>query len=259
MDRTDLCTAIKSCDHGFSVPPPAALLDGKAHTVYAYGIAIAGADANLELPGGPKSFTCTAGAPPLSPANGVKRHVPDETSFSAWKFNALQVAPETATEVASYTTGEPLPETPTVVQASGAPAVWVIDGDVRRHVVSPASLAAWNFTVATWTATQVNGYAQGPDWPENPFLLQADGDPADLRARPGSLDAPGDRGGRRWLREHAAGRHRGRELDERDTASSGSGGGCAVSPAAHGAAGLAGWGLVLGVVALLSRIRRRRR
>jgi hypothetical protein len=60
VSRPDLCSAIGSCVHGFSAPPPANLRDGKPHQVYAYGIASSGEGPNQELPGGPKSFTCDA-------------------------------------------------------------------------------------------------------------------------------------------------------------------------------------------------------
>jgi hypothetical protein len=65
--RADLCTAIHSCDHGFSVPPPLALMDGKSHAVYAYGIASSGDGPNELLGGTPQSFTC---APSASPGDG---------------------------------------------------------------------------------------------------------------------------------------------------------------------------------------------
>ncbi len=177
ISRPDLCTAIGSCAHGYSVAPPPALMDGKAHEVYVYGIA-AGSGPNVLLTGSPKTFTCQTPVPPLSPTAGVKRHITSETSLAAWHFTSLDIAKETAAEVASYAFGEPLAAKPMVVIASGAPAVWVIDGTVRRHVVSPASLSAWDFTVVTWTAAQVDAYPQGADWPKTPFVLQAAGDPA---------------------------------------------------------------------------------
>jgi MYXO-CTERM domain-containing protein len=67
VSRSDLCTAINSCDHGFSVPPPAALCDGNAHKVYAYGIASSGDGPNELLGGAPLSFTCAA--PPTPPGS----------------------------------------------------------------------------------------------------------------------------------------------------------------------------------------------
>jgi MYXO-CTERM domain-containing protein len=67
VSRPDLCTAIGSCVHGFSTPPPADKLDGKKHSVYAYGVAASGDGPNVELPGGPASFTCSEDSAPVSP------------------------------------------------------------------------------------------------------------------------------------------------------------------------------------------------
>jgi len=74
--RSDLCTAIGSCDHGFSVPVPAALLDGKAHQVYAYGIASSGQGPNELIAGAPRSFTCAASNASRSDA-GASGHAGD--------------------------------------------------------------------------------------------------------------------------------------------------------------------------------------
>ena len=63
VSRSDLCTAIGSCVHGFSVTPPAAIYDGKPHAVYAYGVAASGEGPNELLAGSPKTITCD-GPPP---------------------------------------------------------------------------------------------------------------------------------------------------------------------------------------------------
>ncbi len=176
--RSDLCTAIGSCNHGFSVPVPGALADGNAHTAYAYGIANANEGPTELLGGSPKTFTCQTPTPPLTTKTGLKRHVVDPTSFAAWSFVSLDIVKESDTFVSSYPTGTPLPETPTVVIAKGAPEVWVIDGSVRRHVINPTSLANWSFTakVVTWTQTAVDAYTQGADWPSTVFLMQGTGE-----------------------------------------------------------------------------------
>jgi hypothetical protein len=69
-NRSDLCKAIGSCVHGFSVVPPASIFDGKAHTVYAYGLAATGAGPNELLTGSPKTITCS-GPPPSSDDAGA--------------------------------------------------------------------------------------------------------------------------------------------------------------------------------------------
>ncbi len=201
VHRPDLCTAIGSCDHGFSLLPPVGLEDGKPHGVYAYGIAASGTGPNPLLTDAPKSFTCPAPAIPLSIAAGIKRWVSSPAIFTAWKFDyLLQVAQESPSEVASYVQGANVPDQPTVVLADdGSPAVWVIDGNVRRHVVNPDSLSAWQFSVAKMPAAQVNAFAQGPDWPLVPFLFVAAGQPAvymlDVAIPVSSQDAGAGEGG----------------------------------------------------------------
>jgi hypothetical protein len=213
--RSDLCTAIGSCDHGFSVPVPAAVRDGKSHTVYAYGVSSGGGGPTVLLPGSPKTFTCSSDAPPYAAQTGIKRHVIDPTSFSAWGFTALEIAAEGAPDLAAYPTGAPFPSTPTVVIATGAPEVWVIDGSQRRHVVDPTSLAAWGLSVTTWTAAEVDKYGEGPDWPEVPFLAQASGDPAvyiiDVSPGTPAVDAGAFDAGHHEAADAAVAHHHGRD------------------------------------------------
>jgi MYXO-CTERM domain-containing protein len=63
IDRSDLCTALGSCDHGFDVPMPSSMKDGKAHTVYAYGVDAQTGELSL-LTSAPKTFTCSV--PPVA-------------------------------------------------------------------------------------------------------------------------------------------------------------------------------------------------
>ncbi|HEY8091798.1 MAG TPA: CHAP domain-containing protein, partial [Polyangiaceae bacterium] len=264
VNRPDLCTAIGSCSHGFSVAPPAALRDGKAHTVYGYGVANADEGPTEELGGGSKTFTCAPEAPTLTPPGGIKRHVVSTTSFTAWSFNALQVAPETAAVVASYADGADLPASPTVVKTASAPEVWVIDGKTRRHVVDGASLAAWGFPITTWTDAQVSAVAQGADWPGTPFLLQGTGDPAiyvlDVAPTtpPGSTSGDGGTSGTHGqpVGGGTGDTDGGSSWTASNAASGGGGGGC--SAASGATPGGAGWAAGLAMSVLVLRSRRRR-
>jgi hypothetical protein len=150
------------------------------------------ADDDLEV----QIVVVAAPTPPLAPANGVKRWVTDGTSLAAWQFSVSSIVTEIDALVASYPTGAAMPASPKVVVATGAPAVWVIDGTVRRHVVSPASMTAWQFTAATWTTDQVNAYEQGPDWPTTPFVFQGAGQAAVyvIDTAPLATDADGGAG-----------------------------------------------------------------
>jgi MYXO-CTERM domain-containing protein len=177
VSRSDLCGPLGSCDHGFDLAPPRGLLDGQPHSVYAYGIDSAGGP-NTLLTNSPKTLNCPPPAAPLSPAEGVKRWVTDPTAFSAWNFSYTDdVAHYPDSTVSAYPDGPSWPATPTVVQADdGSPAIWVIDGSVRRHVINPASLAAWRFTsVQKWPAAQVDSYPQAVDFRPSPFLVMGSG------------------------------------------------------------------------------------
>lgn len=178
--RDDLCKNIGSCNHAYSIPTPIGLQDGKKHSVYVYGEDAQDSSLHL-LTSAPKSFTC---APPTIP-QGIKRHVVDPTSMKAWQLDGLlDVAQEPLASVQAVAAGPDLPAKPLAVIADdGSPEVWVIDVDkdgtqVRRHVINPTSLSAWQLSATTWTASKVNAVAQGPDWPAAPFVMQGAGDPA---------------------------------------------------------------------------------
>ncbi|MBI3204392.1 MAG: hypothetical protein HYZ29_22845, partial [Myxococcales bacterium] len=61
VSRPDLCAALGSCAHGFELPPPAALLDGQPHTVWAVGVDASGAPEKA-LTDSPKTLTCASGS-----------------------------------------------------------------------------------------------------------------------------------------------------------------------------------------------------
>ncbi len=67
MPRKDLCSELGSCNHGFSVPFPASLRDGKSHSVYAYAVDPETGEPQ-QLVGGPRSVSCSCGAEPVSGA-----------------------------------------------------------------------------------------------------------------------------------------------------------------------------------------------
>ncbi len=196
--RADLCTPLGTCTHGYSVPMPLGLRDGMQHTVYAYGEDQQ--DSSLQLlTGGPKTFTCK---PPAIPV-GIKRHVINPASMTAWKFDGLlDVAPEPLASVQAIPAGPDFPASPTTVIADdGSPSVWVIDAaqdgtQVRRHVINPTSLQAWSLAATSWPAAKVNAVKQGQDWPAAPFVTQGTGEPSVyvIDAAPGSSD-PGNSGG----------------------------------------------------------------
>jgi uncharacterized membrane protein YgcG len=178
--RSDLCKALGSCNHGWSLATPLGLQDGQKHDVYAYGTDAQ--DNSLQLlTGAPKSFTCQ---PPKMPL-GIKRHVINPAAMTAWKFDGLlDVAQEPLTSVQAVTDGPDFPASPTVVISDdGSPSVWVIDTtkdgtQVKRHVIDPTSMSLWQIAATKWTAAKVGAIPQGLDWPATPFVLQGVGAPS---------------------------------------------------------------------------------
>ncbi len=251
--RSDLCAPLGTCNHGFSLPTPRGLMDGKAHDVHAYGMDTAGGTAGLLT--GAKSFTC---APPPAPFTmAVKRHVVSSASFKSWRFSLLvDVAHYTAADVAALADGPDVPVAPLLMQADdGTPEVWVVDGTSRRHVQDPASLAAWRFDPASikkTPAATVYALDKGNDWPHAPFLVEGattddymiDGvdvaPPSAADAGPGaaSPDVPPPA-----------------TVAPQAADGGGGGGGCAASghPASEGSA----WMVLLGAAAAFARRRRR--
>ncbi len=137
QSRADLCTAIGSCNHGFSMATPLSLCDGQPHQVHAYGIDSAGGN-NPEI--GSKTLTCSAPA-----IHGYKRHVVNPASLAAWGFTAFNdVAPVSDAVLMTLSQSADWPVSPTMVRVMGSQVVWVLDRGFRREVRNQAVAAAWN-------------------------------------------------------------------------------------------------------------------
>ncbi len=257
--RTDLCTSIGSCNHGFAFNMPLGMLDGKAHPIHAYGIDTHGGT-NPELADSPKTFQCPNATPPFNAHSGVKRHVLDAATMTAWSFSRLvDVAPEPDSVIAAYPQGEDWSKKPALIQADdGSPEVWLLDGKMRRHVVSGASLVAWHRTVAEVVKTpaaKVNGIARGPDLPATPFLVIGSGPavyvldvaPATPPGPPGASDGGTPSGDSGSPTDDAG--------DAPANADSGASGGCSL----HATSPTSGLGWTAIALPLLVFARRRRR
>jgi MYXO-CTERM domain-containing protein len=252
------------------MPAPRSLLDGQKHDVYAYGINHASGGPNTLLTGSPKSFTCAA---PAIGAGDVKRHVVNPTILADWRFDTfLDMAPYTTAELAAVAAGDDLAAAPDVVQASGDPAVYVVDGGHRRHIVNPDSLAAWRLTSADIkpiAATALAALVDGPDWPLAPLLAKDPANPAvymldvPLSAPAGSTDggAPshGDGGGVAVAPDAGGAAPPGDDAGSwsADGPSNGAGGGCSVADPATSTGGGATWLGALAVAWVGANIRRR--
>jgi hypothetical protein len=171
-NRSDLCTALGSCDHGWSVGIPRSQLTGTAHPVYAYGIDSAGG-ANTLLTDSGKTFSCEA--PAIPEATTVKRLIKTPAIATSWKFSMFyDAAPYSAAALAALKDGDNFDAQPDVVQVKGEPDIYVVDGNQRRHVANMGSFAAWRFTtsmIEPITATALAALEDGLDWPEVPLLV----------------------------------------------------------------------------------------
>ena len=174
VDRADLCTPLGSCTHGFEVGSPLSLHDGKPHAVHAYGIDSAGG-ANSELAKSPGTLECK----PVIPS-GVRRRVLDMTSFDDWGFSEFwDVMPVADPALNAVTEDSALPANPLLVKASdGSPEIWLIDGELRRHVPDAEAFAAWGFDAATvveWAVKDLNALPIGPKLRAQPVLVRGSG------------------------------------------------------------------------------------
>ena len=173
ISRDDLCAALGSCNHGFSMRLPRALFDGQSHEVHGYAIDLNGS-LNGQLHDSPKTVACAA---LTIPAGTVKRWITDSPTYAAWSFDAfVDVAAIPQDQIDAEPNGADVTAGPVCVKADdGTPEVWVIDQGVRRHVTDPASLHAWRLTVASTPAADVYANPVGPDWPATPDLIQGSG------------------------------------------------------------------------------------
>jgi ATP-dependent helicase/nuclease subunit B len=102
--------------------------------------------------------------------------------LGAWTLDAFRdVAREPKATVDGYVNGPALPTSAVAARADdGTPAVWVIDGAIKRHVVDPASLAAWRLNVTTQAASKLAALALPAGAGGDPVL----GPPAESKGAP---------------------------------------------------------------------------
>lgn len=260
VSRSDLCKPLGSCTHGFELPTPIGWMDGKSHTLHVVALDTATGEKSAEIASSPRTFKCDAPKPPA----GILRHVTNPTSLSDWRLSSItDIAKEPSSLVASYPKGDDWPSKPELIQADdGSPAIYVVDGDKKRHVVSQASMSAWHWTSKDVTKTAAAKVAAMPDGAPllaTPFAMDDSGtiwmldviDPpagsdggssGDDAGAPGGGAASGDGGA-----SHAA--------SDDGTASPA---GCAMGGSNRGASGSA-WLVALSALAMVGARRRRER
>ena len=175
IERPDLCDAIGSCAHGFSLEVPAGLRDGKPHAVTAYGIDAEGVE-NPALAGGGQTVRCDLPSPTASPEQAARRHITSPEVLSAWGLHSYDVANLPDDTVDAYSDGADLAAAPRLIRAAGDPAVYVVDGTLLRHVISPASMDAWHFAAdQVEEVPDLAAFTIGADLPARPFAMRGSG------------------------------------------------------------------------------------
>lgn len=177
LHRDDLCGAIGSCAHGFSARPPLSLFDGLEHPVYAYGIDASGGE-NAQLMGAPLTMRCESAPVPMLAEGVVRRHVSSPEVLAAWGLGFVDVAPLSDAAIDAIADGPDVSPAPVLVQIPGEPAVYLRDGDVLRHVPSPAVMDAWRFSfgaIAAISAEDALPLLEGAPVLDAPFLARGTG------------------------------------------------------------------------------------
>lgn len=267
--RDDLCSALGTCEHAFEVASPLSLHDAQEHDVYAYGIDSEGGS-NAQLTNSPRRFRCEPSVP-----DGVLRHVAHPDVFSAWGFSYFwDVMPVGDAQLDARDAGDDVPARPVLAKADdGNPAVYLIDGDVKRHVPNADVMTTWGFdwnSIEVWQAADLADLEQGPDVRPRPVLVQGSGPDVyllddDWGTPPGTGGSPGS-GGSGWTSGGAESGVGGSGSASNAQGGSGVGpatrvengdSGCACSTAGQraGAPTNLAWMLLLGACAALARRR----
>ena len=168
--RAELCDQLGSCEHGFSLGTPLSLHDGDPHEVHAYAIDSESGESAV-LDGVPAELRCTPRAP-----EGIRRKLKDTSTFEAWRFSdywdVLTLDQATIDEIEE---GPELPDAPELAKSDdGAPEVWLIDGDFRRHVPNPSVFAAWSFdwdAIEEMPADELDALSEGTAVRSRPTLV----------------------------------------------------------------------------------------
>ncbi|MEZ4454282.1 MAG: SpoIID/LytB domain-containing protein [Nannocystaceae bacterium] len=172
INRPDLCGILGSCDHGFESPVPRSLMDGVARPVHAYAHDDKD-DAKVQIDGSPKDLLC----PPPELPEGVRRAVLAD-QVDVWGFDLYwSMAVVDDATLATRPVWKKIPDSPQLIQAEGAPEVYLVDQGHRRWIPSPEVAAAWGFdlgAVAVWPQAMVDLLPQGPDVRASVFLVRGE-------------------------------------------------------------------------------------
>jgi len=131
---------------------------------------------------------------------GVKRHITSPEVLANWKLDGQDVLHYGQEWVDAFGEEEPFPAEPRLLIAPGGNAVYLVDGDFKRHVPSPTAMAAWRFSFADVeedTSGELESLIEGPPLLGTPVTLMGDGPAVYMidhpqAQRPEPPDGPGD-------------------------------------------------------------------
>jgi hypothetical protein len=171
--RPDLCDALGSCDHAFTVDVPLGLRDGMPHSVRVFASDTDGGD-DTEFEVSPPQVHC---APPE--LEGVRRRLPDAATFDTWGFSDLfDVASVEPVALEGLDEGSELGVSPFLVTDSPVSQTWLVDKGYRRAIESGEAAEAWHFdltTAQTLPDDQLDDIPLGTPLRPTPLLATVDG------------------------------------------------------------------------------------
>jgi hypothetical protein len=172
--RDDLCDALGSCAHGFTLELPRSLRDGQPHPVYVYAVDEAGAE-TIELDASPGQFQC---APPALP-DGVRRKLASPEVVADWQLSLFwDLAKLSPADLQAVPEGESWPEHRLIVRSESAGELWLIDRGLKRSISAQAA-GAWNISASealVWPDQSVEDVPLGPPVRNAVFLVSAPGE-----------------------------------------------------------------------------------
>jgi MYXO-CTERM domain-containing protein len=169
--RQDLCDALGSCEHGFTIAIPKSLRDNTPHPVHVYAVDTEGSD-TIQLEASPGTFSC----PPAAVPPGIRRQVASPEVLAEWGLSPFwDLTQLDDPQLAAIDVGPSLPDERLVVRGDGADATWwVIEDGRRRRIASDAVADAWGIVeadVMPWPEDSLLDVPLGTDLPAEPFLV----------------------------------------------------------------------------------------
>lgn len=172
-NRPDLCDALGSCDHGFTLGLPRSLRDEQPHSVLVVAVDTDGEETAV-LESSPGSFAC----PPEPVPPGIRRRISSPEVLAEWGLSPFwDLSRISDGELATIDVGPDLPDERLVVRGDGADDTWwVIEDGLRRRVADAAVAEAWGISesdLMPWPQSSLEGVPEGTPLPPEPYLVAA--------------------------------------------------------------------------------------